>query len=237
MTRRALSFVFLPAAAAFAIAAAVGAASGPDSSGRASAASAALKKAQDSYTAFLERENLSLRTRRGLPVESLPDVSLEKAEKDAAFGRSIVQGLAGVSGADLTHEEQLSLEILRKEARALEEGPSHWWLTFPVTPYTFQFLGVHPAFAAHPFRAGTDADRYEKLLSAYAAFLRSLDAKVRAQAQRGIRIARPELPLITGMIEPASRESAQNLLRVAPERLAALAPADREGFTARIASR
>ena len=228
------------AAAALALGAAVAAAglgaSAADSAERTSAA-AALRKAQDSYTAFVERESLSLRTRRGLPVESLPDVSLEKAEKDAAFGRSIVQGLAGIRVADLSHEEQLSLEILRKEGRALEEGPSHWWLTFPLTPYTFQFLGVHPAFAAHPLRDRADADRYEKLLSAYAAFLRSLEAKVRAQAQRGIRIAKPELPLITGMIEPAARESAQNLLRVAPERLAALPAADRDAFTARIAAR
>jgi uncharacterized protein (DUF885 family) len=222
---------------ALAAAAAIGTAAAGDSAERATDSSAALKRAQDSYTAFLERESLMLRTRRGLPIESLPDVSLEKAEKDAAFGRALAQGLAGVAASNLTHEEELSLEILRKEARALEEAPGHWWLTFPITPYTFQFLGVHPAFAAHPFRDRTDADRYEKLLSAYAAFLRSIEAKVRAQAQRGIRIAKPELPLIAGMLEPVARESGSNLLRVAPERLAALPAADRDAFAAHAASK
>ncbi|MDQ6893627.1 MAG: DUF885 domain-containing protein [Acidobacteriota bacterium] len=218
-------------------AAGIGAAAAVHSADRAADSSAALKRAQDSYTAFLERESLMLRTRRGLPIESLPDVSLEKAEKDAAFGRSLSAGLAGVAAADLNHEEVLSLEILRKEARALEETPGHWWLTFPITPYTFQFMGVHPAFAAHPFRDRADADRYEKLLSAYAAFLRSIEAKVRVQAQRGIRIAKPELPLIAGMLEPVARESGSNLLRVAPERLAALPAADRDAFAARAASK
>jgi uncharacterized protein (DUF885 family) len=218
-------------------AAGISAAAAVHSQERALGSSAALKQAQDTYAAFLERESLSLRTRRGLPIESLPDVSLEKAEKDAAFGRTLARSLAGAAASDLTHEEVLSLEILRKEARALEEGPAHWWLTFPVTPYTFQFLGVHPAFAAHPFKERADADRYEKLLSAYAVFLRSIEGKVRAQAQRGIRIAKPELPLITGMLEPAARESATNLLRVAPERLAALPAADRDAFLARAAAK
>ena len=242
MTGRGRRLASFPAAAALAVAAALAAgtqwaAAAADSAERSSAASDALRKAQDSYTAFVEKENLSLRTRRGLPVDSLPDVSLEKAEKDAAFGRSIIQSLAGIRVADLTHEQQLSVEILRKEGRALEEGPSHWWLTFPLTPYTFQFLGVHPALAAHPFRDRADADRYERLLSAYAAFLRSAEAKVRAQAQRGIRMPKPELPLVTGMLEPAAKESGQNLLRVAPERLAALPAADRDAFLARTASK
>jgi uncharacterized protein (DUF885 family) len=222
----------------FAVAAAgIAAAAVVHSQERPAGSSAALKQVQDSYAAFLERESLSLRTRRGLPIESLPDVSLEKAEKDAAFGRTLARGLAGAVSSDLTHEEVLSLEILRKEARALEEAPAHWWLTFPVTPYTFQFLGVHPAFAAHPFKDRADADRYEKLLSGYAVFLRSIEGKVRAQAQRGIRIVKPELPLITGILEPAARESATNLLRVAPERVAALPAADRDAFLARAAAK
>ena len=232
MTKSRRRVLFLAAALA-----GIGAAAAVRSADRPSPSSAALQRAQDSYAAFLERESLSLRTRRGLPIESLPDVSLEKAEKDAAFGRELVRGLAAVHASDLTHEEVLSLEILRKEAWALEEAPGHWWLTFPVTPYTFQFLGVHPAFAAHPFKDRADADRYEKLLSAYAAFLRSIEAKARAQAQRGIRIAKPELPLISGMLEPAARESGSNLFRVAPERLAALPAADRDAFLARAAAK
>ena len=71
-------------------------------------ASTALKRVQDSYEAFLERENLGVRTRRALPIESLPDLSLAKAEKDAAFGRSLSQGLAAVAPKELTHEEELS---------------------------------------------------------------------------------------------------------------------------------
>ena len=222
------------AIAGFTLLAALGAAAAPET---APAPSAALKRVQDSYEAFLERENLGLRTRRGLPIESLPDLSLAKAEKDAAFGRSLSQGLAAVAPKGLTHEEELSYEILRKEARALEEGPSHWWLTFPLTPNFFQFMGVHPAFAAHTFRSKDDAARYEKLLAQYGPFLRSIEAKLRAQAERGVRIPKPELPVIAGTFAAVAETSELNLLRVAPERLGQLPAEERDAFTARVAAR
>jgi uncharacterized protein (DUF885 family) len=210
---------------------------GAQSAAPPNASAEGLKRAQSSYEAFLERESLPLRTRRGLPIESLPDLSLAKAERDGAFGRSLVDSLSKVRAVDLTHEQELSLEILRKEGRALAEAPGQYWLTFPVTPNTFQFLGVHPAFASHPFRSKEDADRYEKLLAQYAPFLRSIEAKLRSQADRGVRIPKPELPVIAGTLAAVAEKSDRNLLRVAPERLGTLTPADREAFSARIASR
>ena len=196
-----------------------------------------LQRAQATYESFLERESLPLRTRRGLPIESLPDLSLAKAERDGAFGRSLVESLSRVRAAELTHEQELSLEILRKEGRALAEEPGQYWLTFPLTPNTFQFLGVHPAFTSHPFRSKDDADRYEKLLAQYAPFLRSIEAKLQSQADRGVRIPKPELPVIAGTLAAVAEKSDRNLLRVAPDRLGSLTPADRDAFSARVASR
>lgn len=197
----------------------------------------ALQKAESSYEAFLERDSLALRNRRGLPVETLADLSLAKAEADAAFGQSLVESLKGIVPSELTHEEDLSLEILRKEGNALAEAPRYYWLTFPITPYTFQFLGVNQAFATAPLATRQDADRYEKLLAQYGPFLHSIETKLRAQADRGIRIPKPELPLIASTLAPLAANSDANLLRVAPERLAALPVDERSAFAARVASR
>ena len=140
-----------------------------------------LDKAGAMYSEFILRESPSLRVRMGLPVEDLPDLSLAKAEKDAAFGRSVLAVLDTVPKTGLTHEEELSADILRREATQLVDGPSRYWLTFPVTPYTFQFLGVAQIFTSHTFKTKEDADRYERLLASYPAFLRSIEDKLTAQ--------------------------------------------------------
>jgi len=197
----------------------------------------ALQKAESSYDGFLERDSLGIRTRRRLPIETLPDVSLAKTEADAAFGRSLIESLRGIAPAELTHEEDLSLEILRKEGMALVEAPRYYWLTFPITPYTFQFLGVNQAFVNNPLQSREDEERYEKLLAQYGPFLRSLEAKLTAQAGRGIRIPKPELPLIANTLAPLAAKSDTNLLRVTAERAAALPVDDRKAFASRVASR
>ncbi len=197
----------------------------------------ALNAAAAEYSQYLQRESIALQIRLGLPVDALPDLSVEKAERDAAFGRSLLSKLAAVRGADLSHEEEISLEMLRREGRSLADGPSRYWLTFPATPYTFQFLGAHTAFSSHPFRNREDADHYEKLLSKYPAFLDALQAKLKEQSRRGIVMPKPEIPLVAGNFAPAAREKGDNLFFVAPERLAALPAADRDAFSERIAGR
>ncbi len=197
----------------------------------------ALNAAALEYSQYLERESVPLRIRLGLPVDALPDLSWEKAEKDAGFGRSLLVKLSGVRMSDLSHEEEISLEMLRREGRSLADGPSRYWLTFPATPYTFQFLGAHTAFSSHPFRNREDADHYEKLLAKYPAFLDALQAKLKEQFRRGIVIPKPEIPLVVGGFGAAAREKSENLFFVAPERLAALPAADRDSFSERIAGR
>jgi uncharacterized protein (DUF885 family) len=198
----------------------------------ATASSAAVYKAADDYWQFLARESVTIRTREGLPVDRLPDISLAHAEANASFGQSLLAGLASVKESELLHEEVLSLDVLRREARQLAEGPKFYWLTFPVTPYSFQFLGVHPVFATHPFRSKADADHYLALLGRYPDFLRALEEKLREQARRGIVIAKEEIPLAAGAFGAAGREKDQNLFWVKAERSNALTPAEREAFEA-----
>lgn len=218
---------------ALAVAGAGSVAGGPERPA-ASPASAALKRAETMYWQRLQKESLPLRVRLGLPVDDLPDLTFEKCEHDAAFGRTLA-ALVPPRTEGLTHEEELSAEILRREARALAEAPDHYWLTFPATPYTFQFIGVSPVFAAHPFRGKDDAGHYEKLLSRYAGLLQSIETKLREQARRNIVIARAEIPLVAGAFAAAGREGEQNLFWVRLERLSALAPAEREEFSTRLA--
>src|SRR6185503_11310547 len=66
----------------------------------------------------------------------------------------------------------------------------------------------------------------------YPDFLRALEEKLREQARRGIVIAKEEIRLASGAFGAAGREKDQNLFWVKSERLAKLAPAEREAFEA-----
>src|SRR5215471_11395731 len=122
------------------------------------APSATLVKAAEDYWKFLETESLAIRTREGLPVERMPDLSFDHARSNAAFGESLLKALAPVSESALEEDDRLTLAILRREARQLVDAPANYWLTFPVTPYQFYFLRVNQVFTSHAFKSKGDAD-------------------------------------------------------------------------------
>ena len=203
--------------------------------GAAPSSSDVVRKAGDEYWAFLEREDLNVRVQEGLPVDRLPDISLKHVEESAVFGRSLEAELARASEKDLSHEEQLSLAILREQARVLADAPSRYWLTFPMTPYAFQALGVNLALASHPFRGRPDAEHYLALASQYADLVRAFETKLREQEKRGIRLPREEIPLVAGAFASLGKEKNQNFLWVDGARLGSLAAPDREWFSNRLA--
>jgi uncharacterized protein (DUF885 family) len=135
----------------------------------------------------------------------------------------------------LTHEEVLTLAILRKEARQQTDSPNNYWLTFPVTPYGFRNLGVYPVFTSHLFRTRADADHYIALLEKYSDLVRTLQGRLAGQAGRRIVLPKEEISLAAAAFAAAGNEKEQSLFWVKDERLAALEPADREEFRSRLA--
>src|SRR5262249_962936 len=182
----------------------------------------------------LEKESSAIRLREGLPVDRLPDISFAHTETNAAFGRRLLERLATLRATELSHDEELTLAILHEEAGELVTGPSHYWLTFPVTPYIFRSVGSAQVFTTHAFRNKGDADHYTILVGQYPDLLRALETKLREQEKRGIRIAKAEIPLVVRTLAPVGLEKEKNLLWVKTERLSALDAADRDAFLARL---
>jgi uncharacterized protein (DUF885 family) len=194
---------------------------------------AIVAKAGDDYWAWMQKENLFVRVRSGLPIESLPDFSLKKAEANAAFGRELLVRLEKASEAELAHEDQLSLWILREEARELVEAPGYYWLAFPCMPYSSPIRVVNPFLAGFRFREAADGDRYVRLLRSYADMLEAMEKKLRAQAGRGILIPKDEIPQVAALISAAAAAPDQSLFRVKAERLTSLPEGDREDVARR----
>jgi uncharacterized protein (DUF885 family) len=196
--------------------------------------SGVLANAEKDYWGFLQKRSLVLRLRLGLPIDELPDVSEARARADAEYGASLLQKLRGLREVELSHEESLSLAMLREEARELGDSQRDYWLTFPVTPYASPLRVVHQVFTSWQFRNPENLDRYATLLTRYAGFIRQMEDKLRAQAKRGIRLPKAETALVAGTYRASIAEPAESLFFVQPERLEQEPEQDRAPFTKRV---
>lgn len=176
----------------------------------------------DAYLDWMKQDSLFLRLKFGLPIERLPDVSLAKDESDAARAAALLARLDAVVPAQLSQEEALSLEVLRRQLRAATEAPRFHWLGFPVTPYASPIGGVNRVFATFAFRDGDAADRYLSLVRQLPGFYAGVRAKLEGQAARGIRIPREELDLVLPFLRSQVGDADTSPYAVKPERLSAL---------------
>ncbi len=195
-----------------------------------------LAKASEEYWGFLLKRNLGLRLRTGLPIEELPDLSEARALADAEVGASILAKLHGLREHELSHQESLSLAMLRDEAGELAESARGWWLTFPVTPYASPLRVVHQAFTGWKLRDAEDLERYAALLTRYAVFIRQMEEKLRSQTKRGIRLPKGEIELVALTYRAVIAEPPASLFYVSPERLETVPEQDRAPFTRRVES-
>ncbi len=193
-----------------------------------------LAAAVDEYWRHLERTSLGLRLRRGLPVTELPDLSLAEARRQAELGRRLLDTLAAIDERDLTGEERNSAGALAAAARDLAELERHYWVLPRITPYASPLLAVHQVFTSFAFAGPADGARYLDLLERYARLIGELDEITRGQAERAIRIPRPELPLARAPIAAARRPAAESLFRPAAARLSSLPEAERQTLLAAI---
>jgi uncharacterized protein (DUF885 family) len=196
--------------------------------------SGVLANVEKDYWGFLQKRSLVLRLRLGLPIDELPDVSEARGRADAEYGALLLQKLRGLRELELSHEESLSLAMLREEARELGDSQRDYWLTFPVTPYASSPSVVHQVFTSWQFRNPEDLDRYAALLSRYAGFIRQMEDKLRAQAKRGIRLPKAETALVAGTYRASIAEPVESLFFVQPERLEQEPEQDRAPFTKRV---
>ena len=190
----------------------------------------------DAYAEFLKRDSLYLRLKFGLPIERLPDVSLAKQESDARFTAGLLARLAPVHPAELSHEETLSLAILRRQLSALVDGPRFHWLGFGVTPYASPIAFVNRAFTTFAIRDEAAAERYRALLRQLSAFFGALRAQLEGQAGRGIRIPRDELDVVLPFLGTLVGDARTSPYAVAPERLGALSAEAAKAFRERVGS-
>jgi uncharacterized protein (DUF885 family) len=195
-------------------------------------AAAALEAIADEVWARQLEQDVITRVESGLPVETLPDPSHARAERDAGFARDVLARLEKIDAAALSEDDRLTLEILRWQHQMAIDVLAHFWHVFPVTPYVSPVFAANQALAVHTFEKPEDGERYLRLLGDYERFLDALGDVVQEQRRRGILIPKPELPLVRGMFSSLLRDS--EAFAVADSRLSGMSAGQRAAFSAAV---
>ncbi len=166
----------------------------------------------------IEHQNM-LRLKLGLPITKLPLVSFEQARKDADFAKSILDKIDAIPIDSLSHEEWLSLELLRWQANTTVEGLPYYWLSFSVTPYASPLGGVRQIFTTYRFESVEDLRGYFDLLGQLPRFVADLRSKLFMQAKKGIRLPVEEIDLVVPYLRSFRREPSESPFMVELDRL------------------
>lgn len=194
------------------------------------ASSRLVREVGDAYLEVLTRENPTRRLKLGLPIEKLQDVTLAGEEAAAREGEALLRRLEPVKADELSHEESLSLDVLRRQLSNRVKAPSLFYFGFQVTPYSSPLSQVGQVFAALPLATAADRDRYLARLAEVPAMADAIVANIGAQSAKGIRVPKPELDQVDALLKAFSGVGASSPFRPAASRLSALAEVDRAAF-------
>ncbi|MFF8594390.1 DUF885 domain-containing protein [Streptomyces sp. NPDC015220] len=180
------------------------------------------------YWDFLLAREPSLRTRRGLPVESLPGVSAAEADERAGFAAGVLNRLGTLRPAVPPGPADDTAGFLGALAEQEAEAGRFHWLTPTATPYQLFRLQQYGDTVFRPFRFEhrADADRYASLVRDLARCVATIGDKAAGQAARGVRIPAPALAGVRTTLTRL-RASATRYVQVDAERLGRLDAASR----------
>lgn len=194
-----------------------------------------IRAAGDAVQEFNLQHSLGPRLRKGLPIDELPDVTLAAYAREAAFYSQLLAGLADLDERSLAEEDAVTLAVLRHVGKEAVEARQFANLAFPVTPYSSPLRTVLQAFAAQPVRTAQDRQHYLKLLGKVPAWIGTMEAGLRAQAERHIVLAAPEIPLAAGPFAAATAAPASSPFGVTAARLEGVAGKESATFLAAVA--
>ena len=196
-----------------------------------------LKDAGEECWNLAVEENPVIRMRRGLRIVELPDISSTYAKYQAAFAESILKKLQEVKLEELSHQEKISLEILKWGAENSIEGLRFYWLYIPVTPYSSPLRAVHQIYTGFQFKKKDDLTYYLDLLTQYPSFIESIQAKLEEQYTKSIVLPEEEISFVISFLGSLIKEGDRSLFYVSEERLGKIKKSLRKRFEKEVLQR
>lgn len=177
------------------------------------------------YSQYTLSHNFFERFRSGAPMDELPDLSEKNAKADGAFAAHILIELKKIRPAELTHEEQLTLKILRWQADLDQEFAKYYWVEIGASAYSSVVPVVQRILNDQGFHKASDLDHYLSLLEKYPAFIAGTRKTLQEQARRGIVLPKDGIPGAKALFSLYLQEPEKSPLFVPQDRLAAMDPA------------
>ena len=169
----------------------------------------------------------------GEPVD-LPDISEEKANSDAAFERDILSELRTVHVNRLSHNDFLTLQVLRWQMETDIGFARYHWFDMEITAHASPLPVVQAIFERQQFHGAADLDRYLKLLQQLKVFIIQTKALTQGQAKRGIVLPKPGIAGAHAFLSSFIKEPEKSPFFVMPERLAAIDPTVATSFREKV---
>ncbi len=166
--------------------------------------------------------------------EGIPDLSYTKAQTDAAFAQTMLDKLKAIKPTELTHEETISLEILRWKATQTMESLPFFWYQPILTPYASPLRNTSLKFVALQFNSKDDLSRYLTMLRSFAAFVKTMQANTAEQRKQHIILPKDEIKLVLPYLSSFLREPEQSAFYVSEARLVKIAAEERAPFQQKV---
>jgi uncharacterized protein (DUF885 family) len=159
------------------------------------------KIADDLYAVMLD-DRIDLKMKFGLPVTEFPDMDFQTAQIRVERAKTFIQRIDKVDRGDINHSDDLTLSMMRQYLQTIVDGLPHYWNGFSITPYKFGWQGrsMQQVFLTYQFKSDDDLESYLFLMDEYAGHLDQQLEKLKGQDDRGIRLPKPELPLVMGLL-------------------------------------
>ncbi len=171
---------------------------------------------------------------RGVSASRVPVLSLDLMREQATAATAMLESLAGVHPAQLTHDQWITYSDLRFELTLASTADQYYWLMIPVTPYSSPLRSLTTPFETFKIANAADGQTYLDALIQIPALMAAYEAKLRGQAQRGIVLPADEVPLVLPFVRTFLGDPPHSAFSLDASRLSALSTADATALRAEV---
>jgi uncharacterized protein (DUF885 family) len=178
------------------------------------------KKADNPFQDMLEGKN----------IKTLPDISIDKARKDAAFAEVIMEELLTINSEELSHNDWINYEILKWQLENEIIAPKYYWYGFLIPPVSGYISYIQRAYTGYTFQTHEDLESYQNLLKQYPDLIRTALRLTREQLDKGIILPKEMFAMVNPFLNYLLVKGDQNPLYVKNDRLSGIEEKEAKAF-------